>query len=233
MHSESQARMLALLGEEKTKMLEDAHVVVVGIGGVGGSCALALARAFVGRITVIDADVVEPSNINRQALAFESTVGKDKVEVFKTMAMDINPSCRVDYRKVFLTRENLDEVMNTIDEIDYIIDAIDTMSAKVALIKWAKQNNINIVCAMGAARHFDPTKLEFADIYKTSNCSVSKVIRKECRKAHIDSLEVLYSSEIPVQGAQADVLGSISYLPPVMGEMLAGYVICKVTQIKW
>ncbi len=233
MHSESKARMLALLGEEKTQKLEDAHVVVVGIGGVGGSCALALARAFTGRITVIDADVVEPSNINRQALAFESTVGQDKVEVFKRMAADINPECKVDFRKVFLTRENTDEIMSGIDDIDYVIDAIDTMSAKIALIQWAKEHNTPIVCAMGAARHFDPTCLEFADIYDTKNCSVSKVIRKECRKAGIDSLEVLYSSEIPSKGAQTEVLGSISYLPPVMGEMLAGYVICKIADIEW
>ena len=233
MRSESQARMVALLGEEKTQMLEDTHVVVVGIGGVGGSCALALARAFVGRITVIDADVVEASNINRQALAFESTIGQDKCEVFKRMAADINPRCKVDYRKVFLTRDNVDEIMDGIDDVDYVIDAIDTMSAKVALIKWAKAHNTDIVCAMGAARHFDPTQLQFADIYDTKNCSVSKIIRKECRKAQIDSLNVLYSSEIPSKGAQTKVLGSISYLPPVMGEMLAGYVICKIAHIEW
>ncbi len=233
MRSESQARMVALLGEEKTNKLENAHVVVVGIGGVGGSCALALARAFIGRITVIDADTVEPSNINRQALAFESTVGMDKCEVFKQMAADINPACEVDYRKVFLTSDNTEEIMNSIDNVDYVIDAIDTMSAKFALINWAKRSDIPIVCAMGAARHFDPTQLKFADIYDTSNCSVSKIIRKQCRKDKIESLDVLYSTEIPAKGEQSEVLGSISYLPPVMGEMLAGFVICKIADIKW
>ena len=231
--NEAKTRLVAAIGEDKTKKLENSHVVVVGIGGVGGACVLALTRSFIGHITVIDGDVVEPSNINRQALAFTNTIDMNKCDAYEQIAKTINPDIVVDKKQVFLTSDNIEEVLNSIDSPDFIVDCIDSMTQKVLLAAWAQENNIPLVSAMGAAKRFDPTKLKFADIYDTQECPVARTIRKMARKQGIEHLDVLYTDEKAKPTANNQVLGTMSYLPPVMGEMLAGWTICKLIDIEW
>lgn len=231
--NEAKTRLVAAIGEDKTKTLENSHVVVVGIGGVGGACVLALTRSFVGHITVIDGDVVEPSNINRQALAYTTTIDMNKCDAYEQIAKTINPDIKVDKKQVFLTSDDIAEVLNSIDSPDFIVDCIDSMTQKVLLAAWAQDNNIPLVSAMGAAKRFDPTKLKFADIYDTQECPVARTIRKMARKQGIKHLDVLYTDEKAKPTADNQVLGTMSYLPPVMGEMLAGWTICKLIDIEW
>lgn len=231
--NEAKSRLVAAIGNEKTQALENSHVVVIGVGGVGGSCAIALTRSFVGHITVIDADTVETSNLNRQAIAYTQTIGMNKVDAFELIAKQINPYIQIDKRQVFLTSENTQEILDSLVRPDYIVDCIDSMTQKVLIAKWAQDNDIKIVSAMGAAKKFDPTKFCFADIYETKNCPVARVIRKNCRKYNIEKLDVLYSSEQSNEVANKEVLGTISYLPAIMGEMLAGWVISKIAEITW
>ena len=231
--NEAKTRLVAAIGEDKTTTLENSHIVVVGIGGVGGACVLALTRSFIGHITVIDGDVVEPSNINRQALAYTTTIDMNKCDAYEQIAKTINPDIKVDKKQVFLTSDNIEEVLNSIDSPDFIVDCIDSMTQKVLLAAWAQDNNIPLVSAMGAAKRFDPTKLKFADIYDTQECPVARTIRKMARKLGIKYLDVLYTDEKAKPTANNQVLGTMSYLPPVMGEMLAGWTICKLIDIEW
>lgn len=228
------ARLALLLGKEGLARLAEARVFVLGLGGVGSSCAEALARGGVGTLLLLDGDTVEESNINRQALAFVSTVGKSKVEVMQAMIADIDPDCRVETRDVFLTPDNLNEVLSSFPRPDYVVDCIDTVSQKLGIAAWCAQEKIPLLSAMGAANKLDPSYLRFSTVEKTSQCPLSKVMRRECRRRGIKKLEVLYSEEPPlilerkVSTKKADTLGSMSYMPPVMGQMLAGKVIRRL-----
>ncbi|WHS51347.1 tRNA threonylcarbamoyladenosine dehydratase [Rothia sp. SD9660Na] len=230
--SERFARLRLLFKNEGLQKLQDATVMVLGLGGVGSACAEALARGGVGNLIVLDRDVVEESNINRQALAFTSTLGKVKAEVMEGMIKEIQPDCTVTAERVFLTPDNLAETLDKFPRPDYVIDCIDTITQKLAVYQWAAERGLNLVASMGAANRLDPTMLQFANIRRTYNCSMSKVVRAECRKRQIYGLEVLFSTELPfkvekVPGAKAkgETLGSMSYMPPIMGQMLAGKVI--------
>ncbi len=232
---DAKSRLRRVIGEEGIARLEKACVVVFGVGGVGGSCAEALVRGGVGHLVFVDGDEVQLSNVNRQAIAFQSTVGLRKVDVMCAMARDIYPEVKVEGRDVFVLPENFDEVTSSLPEhIDYVVDAIDTVSTKLALALYAEQKGIPIISSMGAANKTDPTKLAFADIYKTQNCPLCRAMRKQARSRGIGSLQVLYSSESPVraaaegEGGEGDrraCLGTMSYMPPIMGQMIAGYVI--------
>lgn len=231
-------RLRTMLGSERLERVEGACVVVLGCGGVGSNCIEALARGGVGTLVVVDKDVVAPSNINRQAIAFESTVGKRKVDVMRAMIADINPSCRVFTHDAFVLAENLaalyEEWLAEVGgSIDYVVDAIDTVSTKLALAALAQERGFELISSMGSAKKLHPECLRIADVHKTVNCSLARIMRKECRKRGIRHLRVLYSCEEPVRIAAApgaarserSDLGSASFMPPIMGQMLAGEVL--------
>ena len=204
------------------------RVAVFGIGGVGGHCVQALARAGVGAIDVFDDDVVSLSNINRQAVAMSSTLGRPKVEVIRDQILDINPAAVVTCRKMFYTPENADGV--DLSVYDYIVDAIDTVKAKVELIVRANAAGVPVISAMGAGNKLDPTRFEVAELSQTSVCPLCRVMRAQLRKRGITRHKVVYSREEPVRvvadetgGRHAP--GSVSFVPPVMGLILAGEVI--------
>ena len=232
-------RLRLILGEAALARLQAARVMVIGLGGVGSSCAEALARGGIGKLVLLDRDVVTPSNINRQALAFHSTLGKPKSEVMKQMVLDINPDCEVHAVRTFIDKDHVPDLLDGLPKPDYVVDAIDTVAQKLAIASWCQDREIPEVSAMGGANKLDPTRLRFAPIEETQVDPLARVIRKEGRKRGIKGLMVLYSDEIPreAEGKRnaidekgfvregASILGTMSYYPPIMGQMLAGYVI--------
>lgn len=250
------SRLELVFGREGVRRLAASKVVVFGVGGVGSSCVEALARGGVGRLAIVDGDAVQCSNINRQALAFHSTVGGRKVEVMRAMVADINPDAQVTALDRFALP---DEVAALMDEVaadaDYVVDAVDTVGTKLAIAQYADQHGLRLVSSMGAANKLRPDCFRFADIYQTSNDPLCRVVRKEARKRGIKRLEVLYSTEEPArlpvfddapeeetaaearhageggarqeapQGRRRPTLGTASYAPPIMGQMIAGRVI--------
>ncbi|MGL4832528.1 MAG: tRNA threonylcarbamoyladenosine dehydratase, partial [Propionibacteriaceae bacterium] len=238
MPSERFSRLHLLLGDAGLTRLEHATVMVIGLGGVGSSCAEALARGGLGSMILLDRDVVEQSNINRQALAFLSTVGKPKVEAMRAMVSDINPDCTMHFQQVFLTSENVATVFDAYPKPDYVIDCIDTVTQKLAIAQWCAEREVPLLSSMGAANKLDPCSLRFADIHDTRHCPLSRTIRKECRKRGITRLDVLSSDEIAVKvesdgtRSKSQLLGSMSYMPPIMGQMLAGLAIRRLAGLE-
>ena len=219
--NERYSRTLKLIGEEGLSHLKNSSVLIVGVGGVGSFAAEAIARAGVGNITVMDGDTVQPSNLNRQLIALTSTLGRNKAEVMAERINDINPETTVKALARFYKED--DELDLT--AFDWIIDAIDSVDAKTALIKTAIEKDVNIVSAMGAAGKFD-TQFKIADISKTSTCPLAKVMRKRLREEGIEHLPVVYSEEKPVP--RDGDLGTLSYVPGSAGLCLAGYVIKSI-----
>ena len=224
------SRTKLLIGEKNLLKLSDAHVAIFGIGGVGGYCVEALARCGIGNIDIIDNDKICITNINRQIYATHKTIDKYKVDVAKERILDINPNIKVNTFKIFY----MSETSNLIDfnKYDYIIDAIDTVSAKLSLIEQAKKYNIPIICSMGTGNKIYPEKLEIADIAKTSVCPLARVIRTELKKRKIKNVKVVYSKEIPIKPEKSEETsvkrqtpGSISFVPPVAGLIMAGEVV--------
>ena len=208
--------------------LGKARVAVFGVGGVGGHCVQALARAGVGALDVFDDDVVSITNINRQAVAMTSTIGRAKVDVIREQVMDINPQAKVVCRRMFYTPDNADDV--DLSVYDYIVDAIDTVSAKVELICRAKALGVPVISAMGAGNKLDPTRFEVADLAKTSVCPLCRVMRAQLRKRGIAHHKVVYSQEealriVADESRGRHAPGSVSFVPPVVGLILAGEVI--------
>ena len=229
--SEQFARTALLLGEDTVRHLEACRVAVFGVGGVGGFCVEALARSGIGALDLIDSDTVSLSNLNRQIIALHSTLGRLKVDVMADRIQDINPNCRVTRHPVFYLPETRDRF--DFHDYDYVVDCIDTVKSKLALIEQAYEAGTPIICAMGAGNKLDPTRFEVADIYKTSVCPLAKVIRTECRKRGIPGLKVVYSRELPLKpGEDASEgkpgrpsPGSVAFVPSVAGLILAGEVI--------
>ena len=234
-------RTSQILGEDGFKKLQNASVAVFGLGGVGSHCAEALARSGVGKLFLIDSDTVAPSNINRQSIALISTIGRKKTEVLKEKIADINPDCQVFLCDSFVLPENIENVFSLFpDKLDYIIDAIDTVSAKLALVSYAKDMEIPIICSMGTGNKLHPEMFKIADINKTSVCPLCRVMRRELKKRDIANLKVLYSEEIP-QTPQAEgeekasgrpAPASIAFVPPVAGLIIAGEVIRELSGIQ-
>ncbi|NCB31284.1 MAG: tRNA threonylcarbamoyladenosine dehydratase [Clostridia bacterium] len=246
------SRTELLLGKEAMEKLKAARVVVFGIGGVGSFAVEALARSGIGAIDVVDNDKICLTNINRQLLASHSTLGQEKVTVMKRRILDINPACSVHTFPCFYGAETADSMDLT--TYSYIIDAIDTVSSKLLLIERAKAHDIPIISCMGAGNKLDPTRFEVADIYKTSVCPLARVMRHELKKRQIDSLKVVYSKEAPLSpredqeisgdqpwvclpetplpsAARRQVPGSLSFVPPVAGFILASEVIKDLAQV--
>ena len=214
------SRTELVIGKEKVDILKKSKVAIFGIGGVGSYVVEGLARAGIGKIILVDKDEVSISNINRQIIATHNTVGKPKVEVAKKRILEINPNANVDiYQEFFM--QDTEGIID--DSIDYIVDAVDTVTAKLELIVRANKLNIPIISCMGTGNKLDPTKFEIADIYKTSVCPLAKVMRKELKARGIKKLKVLYSKEEAIK--TEGVIGSISFVPSVAGLIAAGEVI--------
>lgn len=216
-----------LIGEEALAKLRRAKVALFGVGGVGSYCFEALVRAGIGEIHVFDGDVVSESNINRQLIATALSVGKDKVEIAKERALSINPDIKVVGRKLFYLPDNADGV--DLSVYDYVIDAVDTVTAKLELITRAKKGNINIISCMGTGNKLDGSAFKVEDIYKTKVCPLAKVMRKELKIRGIDSLKVVYSEEEPIKKDR--IPSSISYVPACAGLILAGEVIKDIARL--
>lgn len=213
-----------LIGEEAVKSLAGKHVAIFGIGGVGGHACEAIARAGVGTITIVDKDDVDITNLNRQIIALHSTVGKSKTEVMAERIRDINPEIEVNAVKAFFLPENAGDFDFT--EFDYVIDAVDTVTAKIELVLRCDAAGTPIISSMGTGNKLDPAQFKVADIYRTSVCPLAKVMRKELKARGIKKLKVVYSEEIPLKSDDGERSpASISFVPPVAGLILAGEVI--------
>ena len=235
-----------LLGPEAMHRLGKARVAVFGVGGVGGYVVEALARSGVGALDLIDKDVVDETNINRQLLALSSTVGRPKVEVAAERVGDINPVCSVTVYQTFFLPDTKDEFDFT--QYDYVVDAIDTVTGKLLLIQCANEAGVPVISAMGAGNKLDPKKFVVCDLFETQFDGLARIMRKECRKRGIESLKVVYSEETPVTplapasedadrtspenppARRKDTPGSVSFVPSVAGLILAGEVVKDLTR---
>lgn len=229
--NEQFSRTELLLGSTALERLKSSRVAVFGVGGVGGYVTEALARSGVGALDLIDNDVVAPSNINRQIIALHSTVGQYKTDVARARVLDINPECKVRVYRTFYLPETAHEFDFSL--YDYVVDAIDTVSGKLALVQQAQESGTPVISSMGAGNKLDPTAFEVADIYKTSVCPLARVMRAECRKRGIKKLKTVYSKEPPVSFSAApekdsrrrSVPGSVAFVPSVAGLIIAGEVV--------
>ncbi len=226
---EEWSRTARIYGDGAIEKLSASKVAVFGVGGVGGFACEALARAGVGAIDIFDKDTVSLSNINRQIIALHSTVGRSKVEIMKERIEDINPDCAVRAYNVFYLPENADEY--DLSGYDYIVDAVDTVSAKLEIISRAHRQGIPVISAMGAGNKTDPTLFRVADIKETSVCPLARVMRRELKARGINKLKVVFSTETAVSSGEIDPEsgkmspGSLSFVPSVMGLIIAGEVI--------
>ncbi len=240
------SRTQLLIGEAAINKLQKSRVAVFGIGGVGGYVCEALVRSGVGAFDLVDDDKVCLTNLNRQIIATRKTVGKYKADVMKERMLDINPDVDVRIHRCFFLPENADDF--PFDEYDYVVDAVDTVTAKIELILRTKAHNVPIISAMGAGNKLDPGRFKIADIYQTSVCPLARVMRRELKKRHVKNLKVVYSDEQPIRpledmsiscrtgcicppGAQhkcterRDIPGSTAFVPAVAGLMIAGEIV--------
>lgn len=231
---EELCRLARVVGAEAIERLRGAHVALLGVGGVGGFAAEALARSGVGEITLVDGDEVALSNINRQVIALHSTVGRAKVEVARERLLDINPDMKVNaLRRVYLPGDELPFP----PDVDYVIDAIDTVASKVELACECERLGVPLISCMGTGNKLDPTLLRVSDIYATDVCPLCRVMRRELRRRGVERLKVVFSTEPPVkpiddgeqaQGARRSVPGSTMFVPPVAGIMLAREAVMSI-----
>lgn len=245
MPQHSLSRTELLIGKEALNKLKNSKVVVLGIGGVGSYTVEALARAGINKLVLVDDDTICLTNINRQIHATFKTISRSKVEVMKERILEINPHCEVTTHMTFVTADNISEIIT--EDTDYVVDAIDTVTSKIALVLYCQEKNINIICCLGTGNKLDPTAFKIADIYSTKICPLAKVMRYELKRRGVESLKVLYSEEIPIKPRTEDVVtckdgcvctggtkkclirrqipGSNSFVPPVAGLIIGGEVI--------
>lgn len=232
------SRTEQLLGRERFQKLRRCHVMVLGAGGVGSHCMEALARAGVGRLTLVDSDRVAPSNINRQSIALLSTVGRYKTEVMKEKIRDICPDTQVECRETFVLPDNVDTLFG--ERPDYIVDAIDTVSAKIAVAEKAREYKIPLISSMGTGNKLHGELFQIGDLSETSVCPLCRVMRRELKKRGIEHLKVLYSTEKPIPPQAPEERedegkrlppGSISFVPPVAGLLIAGKVVRDLLEL--
>lgn len=223
------SRTELLIGKESIEKLRKSKVAVFGIGGVGSFVVEGLARAGIENFILVDNDKVDITNLNRQIIATTKTIGKYKVEVEKDRILEINPSAKVEIYQEFFMPESEGILDKT---VDYIVDSVDTVTAKIELVMRANKLNIPIISSMGTGNKLDPTKFEVTDIYKTSVCPLAKVMRKELRTRNIKKLKVVYSKEEPIKNIESTVPGSVSFVPSVAGLIIAGEVIKDIINIQ-
>lgn len=222
-----------LLGPAAMETLARCRVIVFGIGGVGGAVVEGLARAGVGAIDLVDHDAISPTNLNRQIAALHSTLGQDKAQVMALRVADINPACRVRALPLIYLPATADAI--DLGEYDYVVDAVDTVTAKLLIATRAQEAGVPLISSMGTANKLDATAFEVADIFDTSVCPLAKIVRKECRKRGIGGFKVVYSREKPIPPADVEdperpkgrrsTPGSVSFVPPVAGFIIAGEVV--------
>ncbi len=248
--SERFSRTEMLLGSDAMEQLKKAHVAVFGVGGVGGYTAEALVRSGIGKLTLVDSDTVAESNINRQIIATTKTIGRYKTEVMRERALDINPDIQVKEHRIFYLPETAGQFDFT--EFDYVVDAVDTVTAKLTLVEAANATGVPVISCMGAGNKLNPGAFEITDIYKTSVCPLAKVMRRECKLRGIKKLKVLYSKEEALKpresksedyyaegtGEEVNITtkrrstpGSVAFVPSVAGLMIAGEVIRDLTGV--
>ncbi|SHK05884.1 tRNA A37 threonylcarbamoyladenosine dehydratase [Clostridium amylolyticum] len=247
----SLSRTELLIGKDGLEKLRNSKVVVFGIGGVGSFTVEALARSGVGTLVLIDDDTVCLTNLNRQIHATYDTLSKSKVEVMKERILSINKKCEVITHQVFVTADNIGDIVT--EDVDYVVDAIDTITAKLALAVYCQDKNIKIISSMGTGNKLDPTQFKVTDIYKTKVCPLAKVMRYELRKRGVKALKVVYSEEVPMKPNVEDVVtcktgcvctggtkkcsskrqipGSVSFVPPVAGMIIASVVIRDMLEL--
>lgn len=247
----SLSRTELLIGKDGLEKLRNSKVVVFGIGGVGSFTVEALARSGVGTLVLVDDDTVCLTNLNRQIHATYDTLSKSKVEVMKERILSINKKCEVITHQVFVTADNIGDIVT--DDVDYVVDAIDTITAKLALAVYCQDKNIKIISSMGTGNKLDPTQFKVTDIYKTKVCPLAKVMRYELRKRGVKALKVVYSEEVPMKPQAEDVVtcktgcvctggtkkcsskrqipGSVSFVPPVAGMIIASVVIRDMLEL--
>lgn len=228
-----------LIGNENLEKLKNSHIIIFGVGGVGGFVVEALVRSGVGELTVVDFDTVDITNLNRQIIATQNTVGKDKVEVIKERALSINPEIKINTYKEKFFKDKRDLFFSKDKKYTYIVDAIDIVTAKLDLIEISKELEIPIISSMGTGNKINPTMLEVADISKTSVCPLAKVMRQELKKRRINKLKVVYSKELPIKPKNDENnrekcknVGSIAFVPSVAGLIIASEVIKDICGLK-
>ena len=220
-------RCEVLLGSKQLQKIKNSCILIFGVGGVGGYAVEMLTRCGVGKIILVDFDKVDETNINRQIIALNSTIGKSKVSVMQARIADINPDCVV---KTFEERVSSDNISKFFQErVDFVVDAIDSLNDKVALIKYCKENNINIVSALGAGNRVGIPNFEVCDIYKTQNDGLARKLRKLLKDEGILDLAVVYTKDTP-QKTENNIVGSIAYYPAMSGCMIASYVVNKIVE---
>lgn len=247
------SRLEMLIGEEGSKKLNESHVIIFGIGGVGSYVAEALVRAGVGELTFVDYDEICITNLNRQVHAVRDTVGKDKVEVMKERALSINPKIKINPLKILYNNETHEKIFGT--KYDFVVDAIDMVTSKIKLAEFCYRNKIKIIASMGTGNKVHPEMLELSDIHKTSVCPLAKVIRKELKTRRVDKLPVVYSKEVPLKPnngkqdckkncicpnkedhitcvSRRVIPGSTSFVPPAAGMIIASYVVRNLLGIR-
>ena len=225
---EATARLELVLGKDRLGQIQNSCVMVLGLGGVGSNCVQALARGGVGSFVLVDADAVEASNLNRQAIAYVSTIGKRKVDVTKEMILDINPDAHVVKLDAFLLKDNVDEQLSALPKPDVVVDAIDTISAKLAVVAWCQKNDIYLISSMGGGNKIHPELLEITTLSKTHTDALARVMRKESKKLYSpEPARPVFAPE-GVTGKSAK-LGTMSYYPPIMGQMIASDVILHLS----
>lgn len=229
------SRTKMLIGQEGINLLQNAHIAVFGAGGVGGYVLEALARSGIGTIDIIDNDTVSITNINRQIIALHSTVGKLKVDMWRERIYDINPKCQVNVFSCFYLPEN--SYLFDFSKYSYVVDAIDTVTAKIDLVVKCQEAHTPLICCLGTGNKFDVTQLEITDIYKTSICPLAKVMRRELRARGIESQTVLYSKEVPAKPMTEEeneklqkraVPGSMTFVPATAGIYIASFIVKKL-----
>lgn len=231
-------RLRLLIGDEGLNKLKSSRVAVFGLGGVGGHLAEALVRSGIGAIDLIDDDTVSLTNLNRQAVAYHSTLGMAKTEAAKIKLLDINPECKITVHNKFFTPESSSDF--DFSAYDYVADAIDTVSGKIELARLAQEYSVKAISSMGAGNKLDPTKFEVADIYKTDTCPLAKVMRHELKKRGIKHLKVVYSREPAIKPLQSNenggthqkrqTPGSAAFVPSVVGLIMAGEIIKDIVK---
>ena len=226
---ERDSRTAMLVGELALEKIKSSRVAVFGLGGVGGHVTEALARVGVGGLDIFDSDTVSESNINRQIIATYETLGQYKTDAFEKRILSINPDCKVEKHTVFVTRESAEEI--DFSKYDYVVDAIDTTSAKIAIAERCAALGVPLIASMGTGNKLDASKFEITDIFKTSVCPLARVMRTELKKRGIKKLKVLYSKEEPIKTGAQDpeskkpIPASISFVPSVAGLLIAGEVV--------
>ena len=210
-----------LLVEDKINDIKSKKVLVVGVGGVGSYTVESLIRCGIGSITIIDNDIIDITNLNRQLMTTQNNIGESKVDVLKNRILSINPNCNVNAINIFLDDSNIDSI---VDDYDYVVDACDTVKTKVSLIKICNKKNIKLISAMGTGNKMDPSRLEITDIYKTNYDPLAKLIRHECRGLGIKKLTVVCSSELPIKKG-VKTIPSNSFVPATAGLLITSYII--------